>query len=494
VNRLFLYGCAAFALAGTTPANADEVQEFGGVKLVTKTLPIELPQVHAGELGGQTIFLNRCVGGCTVHVGSDDATTDTSVIARSTAMLAEYNFPPGEWEATVQCVREIYSPYDVTIVDERPTSGTYEQIMVAGRPQDLGLPSGVGGVGSMALGCAPIPNGMAFAFTSAIPVFAAEAGGSRVHGLCWIIAQETAHNFGLDHQYSFADNNASACNDPMTYRFDCGGQKFFRNRLANVGATALCNNSDISNACRCGTTQNSHQKLISMFGAGQSIVAAPTSTVTTPQEGGVLGTIIGATSGSQRGVAKVEFFLNGWRWGTTQGVAFGPMGQPNPGTYSFALPTNVPDGVYDVMVKAYDDLGTATESTVVHATKGAPCASADTCLEGQKCEEGKCFWDPPTLELGDGCDYDQACKSELCAGTADTKVCTTACTPGAEQACPEESGLTCQETSNGMGVCFLPESDSCCSTSNQPGGVASRLALSLGVFGLIVIRRRRTHA
>ena len=50
-----------------------------------------------------------------------------------------------------------------------------------------------------------------------------------------------AHAYGLDHGYCRQRQlavNHSACNDPMTYRNDCGGEKFFRNENANCGETA----------------------------------------------------------------------------------------------------------------------------------------------------------------------------------------------------------------------------------------------------------------
>ena len=73
---------------------------------------------------------------------------------------------------------------------------------------------------------------MSFTFAqSAADVFAQEDNNNRVWGVCWIIAQESAHAYGLpDHEYEFVDYNESTCSDPMTYRPDCGGQKFFRNR------------------------------------------------------------------------------------------------------------------------------------------------------------------------------------------------------------------------------------------------------------------------
>ena len=41
----------------------------------------------------------------------------------------------------------------------------------------------------------------------------------------------------------------------MTYRNDCGGEKFFRNEIANCGETA-------NRTCKCGGTQNSHAKIL----------------------------------------------------------------------------------------------------------------------------------------------------------------------------------------------------------------------------------------
>ena len=69
-----------------------------------------------------------------------------------------------------------------------------------------------------------------------------------------------------------------------------------------------------------------------------------------------------------------------------------PPVSPTP-SYTLTAPTNVPDGVIDIVAKAYDDLESETDSATVTVTKGAPCADASTCATGQKCEAGKCFWD-----------------------------------------------------------------------------------------------------
>ena len=47
----------------------------------------------------------------------------------------------------------------------------------------------------------------------------------------------------------------------MTYRVDCGGEKFFRDRDAQCGEDAVRD-------CTCKGTQNSHAKLLTKFGPG----------------------------------------------------------------------------------------------------------------------------------------------------------------------------------------------------------------------------------
>jgi hypothetical protein len=483
MNRLYALGVVAPLIAAMSPASADVAKR---PTLMIKDLPGTAHAVAAGSLAGATIFVNRCVGGCTVHAGFDNAPQDTSLVASQTSTFPEYTgFTGTEWQDVMACVTEIYSPFNVHVTDVRPSSGNYEQIMVGGSPQALGLPAGAGGIGSILPGCTPNGTGMAFAFTSAIDIFAQEDGGSRVNGLCWIIAQETAHNFGLDHEYSFADDNTSACNDPMTYRADCGGQKFFRNRLANVGAFNLCGtDGDPSNACRCGKTQNSHAALLNVFGAGQSTTPPPTVNVILPAANVPLGAQVAAQAGSERGVARVDWYFNDWKWGSSKGAAFGMQGQPIPSTYQFTPPARLPNGTYDIVAKAYDDLGTETVSATVSSSKGDPCTEASSCLEGQKCEAGKCFWEQPAGEVGDKCSYNEFCKNNLCAGTDSTKICTQSCLPSDPMSCPD--GLVCNTNGN---VCFLPDDGGgCCSASDHTPPWGAAAGSFLVVF--LVLRRR----
>lgn len=446
-------------------------------------------------IGGNTVYLNRCIGGCTIRPGEDDATANTSAAIQEAHTIPEFTgWRPGEWEEVVQCVKEVYSPFAVKVVTERPTTNElYEMVMISGGPGDAGFPDTVGGYGNILFpGCQPNPKGVAYVFTQFIDGWAQQVGGSRVYGICWVIAQETAHNFGLFHAYDYLDDGRSACNDPLTYRDDCGGQKFFRNKVARQGTYEACG-TGMEGPCYCGGQENSHQKLLELFGPGTSLVPPPSVQVTSPAAGGALPASIITLAGSKRGVDRVELYLNGYKWKTAPGAVFGPAGQANPSSYSLAVPGELPNSTYDIVVKAYDDLGIVGVSPTVTVTKGAPCASADTCLKGQQCDNGRCFWEPAAGEIGEDCTYNQFCLSGLCAGTAEQTICTQDCVPGTADSCPPDMNFDCAETSPGHGVCFFKADDSgCCSVGDSrtgwiPGAFG---ALLFGVYVLIPRRKR----
>ncbi len=368
------------------------------------------------------LYLNRCTGGCTVTSGADDAAGMTSSLPCSGGVtstggqifcsnntgglpytVGEFMSGSGatgsaaddEWNQLVTCVKQVYSPYNVTVVDSVQSGGpSYNMGIVAGTAADIGYGQSAGGIGVVM--CGGSSNIISFSFAN-------EYGGKdRINTLCGVVAQETAHSYGLDHEYSFTPDGSSACDDPMSYRDDCdsdnngtGGQRFFRNRFANCGEYA-------TRTCGCGGLQNSDQKLTALLGPGTPITTPPHVEISQPVNGA---TVINsqpviATSGAQRGVDHIELWLNGYKWATVAGAAGGPDGQPDPSNYDLVFPATVPDGVIDLELKSFDDINTEGDATMT-VTKGAPCTSAATCLAGQKCDAGKGYWDPATGQLGD---------------------------------------------------------------------------------------------
>jgi MYXO-CTERM domain-containing protein len=437
------------------------------------------------------LLLNRCSGGCMVTGGDiNDARQHISTyIDPGPHILGEYKNRAGEigtaadaeWAMLVQCVKEIYSPFNIVVTETKPTSGNYTEALVGGVSADVGLSSNIGGVAPAHDSCAPNDNAMSYTFANN-SYYLQGTVQQRVWNVCSVVGQESAHHFGLDHAYEFYDMT-SACSDPMTYRTDCGGQKFFRNKAAQCGEDAV-------RQCFCGGLQNSHAKILGVFGAGQSLIPPPTVNVDSPLSGGVAidGQIVTWQAGSKRGIEKSELYLNNWKWAEVKGAAFGSDGQLNPSPYNTKFPAGVPNGVIDIQVKSYDDLGLMTASNVVTVTKGAPCANADACAKGQKCEAGKCFWDAPTGKLGDSCDYQQFCESNQCVITDEGGYCSQECIVGATDACP--MGFECVQAGS-AGAC-LPGGDGggCCSAAG-PDAVWFHGGLSLLVLGFVVRRRRR---
>ncbi|HEY5945956.1 MAG TPA: MYXO-CTERM sorting domain-containing protein [Kofleriaceae bacterium] len=440
----------------------------------------------AGE-AAPYLLLNRCSGGCAITGGSveDAASNVSSIITPGSYIVREFENSNGdtgaladaEWAAVVRCMQEVYSPYAITVSDAPPPAGTlFNEAIIAGQPTDVGFGFDILGISPIGTKCTPQGNVISYSFANHHGV------DSRVLNICWTAAQESAHAYGLDHEFVFSDGS-SACSDPMTYRTDCGGQKFFRNKRAKCGET-------IERPCRCNSSQNSHQQLLAIFGAGTPITASPHATMVYPTNDSVVtsGWVTHVSAGSPRGVARVELYLNDSRWMVMPGAKFGPSGQPD-STYTFYLPTNVPDGIIDIQAKAYDDLGFGVATVPITVTKGAPCTNASQCLANQTCDAGRCKYPAPAGELGDSCDYGQFCKSWLCLGDGD-KQCTQECLTDEPTSCPADFECLHNAETGTAGYCWPIDNGGCCSVDHDRRPLWLHGSLALVVLGWLRRRRR----
>jgi len=433
------------------------------------------------------LYLNRCTGGCSVHGGStnDARTLQSSIPAPGDYTIGEFASETGatgaaadaDWAAVVLCMQQVYSPYAITVTDVEPTDTSFDEAIIAGQPGDIGRPVDNLGVAPIAANCVAEDNVISFSFANHHPGM----GTARLLDICWTAAQESAHAYGLDHEYVFTDGS-STCRDPMTYRNDCGGQKFFRNSRAQCG-------EDAPRACRCGGTQNSHAALLQVFGSATPITAAPHVTIVGPSEGTTIlgGQIVHATAGAQRGVAKVELFVNGSRWAELGGAAFGTNGQPD-ADYALTIPTTLPNSVMDLMVRATDDLGIATDSAVTTVTKGEACTQSSQCLQDQSCSDGKCAYPAPPGALGDACPYAQYCQSWECVDTDVGKRCVEDCEVDEPSSCP--ANFACQDIGGGKGLCVEVSVAGCCSVANRSSSPWAPLGFAAFVLGWVSRKRR----
>jgi hypothetical protein len=197
------------------------------------------------------------------------------------------------------------------------------------------------------------------------------------------------------------------------------------------------------------------------------------------------GAVVFATASAQRGVFRLELWLNGYKWASVKGAPFGSAGQPQT-QYALTFPPTVPDGVIDVVVKVFDDIDAETDTPMITVTKGEACTSADACAKGQQCEAGRCFWAEPTGVLGDACTYPQFCESGNCLDASDGQYCSEDCVVDVSDSCP--MGFVCAGNEGRAGFC-VHDSDGgagCCSVGDD-----GRSAALLSLFVAIALCGRR---
>src|SRR5207237_5849116 len=100
------------------------------------------------------------------------------------------------------------------VTDRDPGNTPHIEAVFGGSPQDLGMPSSVGGVSPFSASCGVIEGSIVFAFTNVL--------STSPQRICEVMAQEIAHSYGLDHEL--------LASDPMTY-LGYQGNRAFQDRL-----------------------------------------------------------------------------------------------------------------------------------------------------------------------------------------------------------------------------------------------------------------------
>jgi hypothetical protein len=413
------------------------------------------------------IYLNNCAGGCTLHAGYDDSTTDTSSIPNGTATVSAYAGSASQWNQIVQCVQQTYSPFNVQIVTTRPPAGTnYHMAIVAGSAAEVGESSGVLGVSPF--DCDYIPNSISFTFANEEP--------SAIEDLCWTVSQETAHSWGLDHKYDDRD--------PMTYLTSGPAMKTFQNAAGACGEYSS-RNCNCTYAVTGSAQENSYALIMATFGPNAPDTTPPTVTISSPQNGASVMADFGITANITDDVAvqKADLMIDGqliktlyaepWTW------TAGALGQ----------------GAHHVEVVGYD-LANNMATASVDVTIGHACMKNSDCTDaGSVCAAGHCVPGPGQQGgLGSTCTANSDCASGQCGDDGSgTKYCVISCTTGGSGAfssssCP--SGFTCETNSGNSGVCWPGDNGGGggCNTNGEGGA----FVLALGLGALLITRRRRS--
>ncbi len=426
-----------------------------------------------------TLFLTNCLpSGCSVKTGSPDARTDTSDIPNRASTLSAYSYGTTSWTSVMSCMKNVMSRFNITVTDQRPSSGDYFQVMIAGSPSDLGLSSDIGGIADF--NCQS-PGQCFGSYVSDDLVFAfSEAFGGSVNDICATAAQEIAHAWNLDHVVD--------ASDPMTYNNYTGIRQYHDNETCGSDCVSgqspfglTCNGTNDSTATHTcmgsGTaTQNEVQVITALFGS--SSATPPTVAITSPSDGAgvAAGFAVDVTCTDAAGVSEVDLAVDGMTPATLTAAP-----------YKFTTSNNLPNGTHTILATCSgSDGGQATATVTV--TVGQTCHTAQDCPDSNDtCADNTCVPGSGSPGgLGTTCTSNTDCQSGSCGSDGTTKYCVVPCDPMMDL-CP--SGFGC-ESAGASGVCW-PGADDGTTGGCNAGGTGGPIAIGLGFAALIFVRRRR---
>ena len=338
------------APAGTTAAVGEFVAgpaTINDLKFARQVLPPTVVGENTAALAqSRVIYLNK--NGVTLLPGENDARTNRSSIATAQTAIPAWNTSPTIWAATVSCMRDLFAPFDVTVVEADPGSVPHIEAVFGGTPQLLGMEAGVAGVSPFTQNCAIIENSIVFTFTSVIPQDARLA--------CEIMAQEVAHSYGLDH--------VLLASDPMTY-LDYTGNRSFKNQVASCG-------EDVARPCgiggsTCRANQNSVDLLTQRLGAKNTDTIPPSGAITSPSANAQVppGFNVYVSANDNLMVRSGKLFVDGVVAQTlTQG---GPL-------FTFTTTSTLAEGPHRIKTEISDGINVVmtTEITVTVKNGAAP--------------------------------------------------------------------------------------------------------------------------
>ena len=289
----------------------------------------------------KTIYLNHT--GVTLHPGNDDSRTNASSIVNSNVSVPAWNTSAANWAATMTCFKAMFSRFDVVITDVNPGNVPHIEAVFGGSPQQVGMPSGVGGVSPFTQNCSIIENSIVFTFTQVLP--------QNPQTMCEVMAQEVAHSYGLDHEL--------LASDPMTY-LNYNGNRTFQDQLVSCGENQPRNCGIGGSTCR--VKQNSVALLTERLGLADAI--APTMGITSPADGDSVppGFTVTATASDNVAVRSATLSIDGVVVTTTPGA----------GPYTFPTDISISLGTHTVKVEATDGRNVQSQTITVNVDEDAP--------------------------------------------------------------------------------------------------------------------------
>ncbi|CAN5923516.1 hypothetical protein BH11MYX3_BH11MYX3_23080 [soil metagenome] len=337
-----LAGGAALSLLVAAHAVAAPIVDDGPLDGTVMHREI-VPPTEVARARSRMIYLNR--QGTTVRPGDNNSSAGTSSIVTTPVEIGSWEVSAAKWTATVACMRETWSRFDVEITETDPGSAPHIEALFGGSAADIGRPLNVAGLAPFASDCGVIEGAIVFAFTDNLP--------SDPQLVCEVMSQEIGHAYGLDHELLAAD--------PMSY-LPFTGKRTFQDTAAQCGEKTARPCGLAAPACRA--EQSSVQILLARLGAAGGDGTAPTVVITDPAAHASVepGFVVRARATDDVALTSVALYVDGVK---IESMATGP--------FEFATDSALAYGAHTIMIEARDGNENITVSEVdVTVTRDPP--------------------------------------------------------------------------------------------------------------------------
>ena len=315
--------------------------------------PVNAPIAAVAQ--SRIVYLNRT--GITVSPGNNDSRSNRSTIVGSTRSVPAWNTSAANWAATVACMKDMFSRWDVTITDVDPGNVPHIEAVFGGSPQSIGMQAGVGGVSPFTSDCGVIENSIVFTFTSVFP--------DNPQTICEVMAQEVAHSYGLDHEM--------LASDPMTY-LNYNGKRSFKDQTVACGE--FSNRPCGIGGSQCRPNQNSVQLLNARLGTADAV--PPILGIISPSDGATVepGFGVEAMASDNVGITEAKLLIDDVDAGTVPGA----------GPFTFATDAALAEGPHTITVEVTDGRNPMRQTITVTVAKagggGGSGSGSDTDGDG----------------------------------------------------------------------------------------------------------------
>jgi hypothetical protein len=346
------------------------------------------PAVRPHALGGaHALWVD--LDGATITAGGDDAAAGSSALGSAAvpafdpAVVAPDVSAASVRAVLIDRVRTLYRPFDLDVVDARPSSGDYARVVVGGTPAVLTPPAPAMSVGLATLDCPDAnPRSVGFAFAATVtPKF----GG--VVALAATIAHEAGHGYGLEHVLTPRDP-MYAVGVPMQDLDDVFHYAFSTGTYSTYSA-----GGPVAEQCGRADPLDDVALLTATLGTRAATSAAPTVAIALPPPILSAPTTlpVHVTAADDVAVRRVEIYRD---------LALVAAIDAPPYETTLTLPAAA---ATTITVEAIDDEAQrATTSITFQVDPGAPavCDEAVPCASPLACLANRCVIPPAPMDAG----------------------------------------------------------------------------------------------